>query len=309
MGVSRSGYYKWKQRKPSKRDITRSEMIAIVKATHEEHPSHGYRWTAAFIRINLKVEISDNYAYKCFRFLGIKSKTKHKEHRRPRKEKDRYPNLIFSTWETVDRPKQVIVSDMTSLKFWYFYFEVTFYFDVFTKEILSWRLAERRGSREQYVGGLTDVVALLKGHLEPTIIHTDQGSVYSSMAYNALIKDTNIIRSMSRAGKPTDNPVNEALNGWIKEELFMDFKLDECRSRDEVKDTLERYVRFYNEQRPCYAIGYDTPANYRRRYYKGELEQKNTFAKRVLTQESKFVQKRREKAVSEPVSTTENVTD
>ena len=163
MGVSRSGYYKWKQRKPSKRDITRSEMIAIVKATHEEHPSHGYRWTAAFIRINLKVEISDNYAYKCFRFLGIKSKTKHKEHHRPRKEKDRYPNLIFSTWETVDRPKQVIVSDMTSLKFWYFYFEVTFYFDVFTKEILSWRLAERRGSREQYVGGLTDVVALLKG--------------------------------------------------------------------------------------------------------------------------------------------------
>lgn len=309
MGVSRSGYYKWKQRKPSKRGITRSEMIAIVKATHEEHPSHGYRWTAAFIRINLKVEISDNYAYKCFRFLGIKSKTKHKEHRRPRKEKDRYPNLIFSTWETVDRPKQVIVSDMTSLKFWYFYFEVTFYFDVFTKEILSWRLAERRGSREQYVGGLTDVVALLKGHLEPTIIHTDQGSVYSSMAYNALIKDTNIIRSMSRAGKPTDNPVNEALNGWIKEELFMDFKLDECRSRDEVKDTLERYVRFYNEQRPCYAIGYDTPANYRRRYYKGELEQKNTFAKRVLTQEPKFVQKRREKAVSEPVSTTENVTD
>lgn len=309
MGVSRSGYYKWKQRKPSKRDITRSEMIAIVKATHEEHPSHGYRWTAAFIRINLKVEISDNYAYKCFRFLGIKSKTKHKEHRRPRKEKDRYPNLIFSTWETVDRPKQVIVSDMTSWKFWYFYFEVTFYFDVFTKEILSWRLAERRGSREQYVGGLTDVVALLKGHLEPTIIHTDQGSVYSSMAYNALIKDTNIIRSMSRAGKPTDNPVNEALNGWIKEELFMDFKLDECRSRDEVKDTLERYVRFYNEQRPCYAIGYDTPANYRRRYYKGELEQKNTFAKRVLTQEPKFVQKRREKAVSGPVSTTENVTD
>jgi len=37
------------------------------------------------------------------------------------------------------------------------------------------------------------------------------------MAYNELIKDTNIVRSMSRAGKPTDNPVNEALNGWIKE--------------------------------------------------------------------------------------------
>ena len=41
---------------------------------------------------------------------------------------------------------------------------------------------------------------------------------------------------MSRAGKPTDNPVNEALNGWIKEELFIDFRLEECRTRYAVKD-------------------------------------------------------------------------
>lgn len=142
------------------------------------------------------------------------------------------------------------------------------------KEILSWRLAERRGSREQYIGGLADIVEMLKGHTEPTIIHTDQGSVYASIAYNELIKDTNIVRSMSRAGKPTDNPVNESLNGWIKEELFMDFHIDNCRKREDVRNTLENYVRFYNEKRPCYAIGYDTPVNYRKRFYKGELEQK-----------------------------------
>ena len=84
------------------------------------------------------------------------------------------------------------------------------------------------------------------------------------MAYNDLIKDTNIIRSMSRAGKPTDNPVNEALNGRAKEELFMDFKIGECRSLDEAKSVLDRYVKFYNEQRPCYVVGYDTPVNYRK---------------------------------------------
>lgn len=38
---------------------------------------------------------------------------------------------------TKDRPRQVIVSDMTAFKFWVLYFEVTFYFDVFTKEILT----------------------------------------------------------------------------------------------------------------------------------------------------------------------------
>lgn len=72
---------------------------------------------------------------------------------------------------------------------------------------------------------------MLKGCKEPTILHTDQGSVYASVAYNELIRETNITRSMSRAGKPTDNPVNESLNGWIKEELFIDFKLNEYSDR------------------------------------------------------------------------------
>ena len=296
MCVSRAGYYKWKNREPSQRDVNREEMIEKVRSTHEKHKTHGYRWTAAFIRINMKITISDNYAYKCFRYLGIKAETKHQIHYRPRKEKDKYPNLIYSTWDTVDRPRQVIVSDMTAFRYWIFYFEVTFYFDVFTKEILTYRVAERRGSRDQYVDGLQDVVNLLKGCKDPTVLHTDQGSVYASIAYNELIKDTNIIRSMSRAGKPTDNPVNESLNGWIKEELIIDFKLEECRTRDAFKDVIAEYVKFYNEKRPCFALGYDTPANYRKRYYNGELPHKNTFESREPSPEPKFVKERRKNA-------------
>ena len=296
MDVSRSGYYKWLRRDPSDRDINREAMVEVVEEVHSEYPSHGYRWVAAYIRNTLRTKVSDNFVYKCFRYLGIKSETKHQPHYKPRKVKDRFPNLIFSTWETVDRPRQVVVSDMTAFKFWYFYFEITFYFDVFTKEILSWRLAERRGAREQYIDGLKDVISLLRGRTEPTVLHTDQGSVYASMAYNELIKDTLIVRSMSRAGKPTDNPVNEALNGWIKEELVIDFQIETLRSREDVRECIDKYVTFYNENRPCFAIGYDTPANYRRRYYKGELEVKDTFSKRQLSEVPKFVQKRRKEA-------------
>ena len=295
MGVSRAGYYKWKNRgKPAYED-KRQLVLALVTEVHTAHPSHGYRWVAAFIRINKKVEFSDNYVYKAFRYLGFKSETKHKEHSSPRKVKDKYPNLIYTTWDTVDRPRQVIVSDMTAFKFYWFYIEVTFYFDVFTKQILTWKMADRRGSRDQYIDGLEDVVKLLRGCKDPVILHTDQGSVYASIAYNDLIKEENIQRSMSRAGKPTDNPVNESLNGWIKEELFIDFHIDNCRSRDEFRDIITRYVTYYNKQRPCYAIGYDTPDNYYRRFQAGELEKKDTFSTRVLTEEPKFVQERKQK--------------
>ena len=47
MGVSRSGYYKWLKRKPTKRDINREQMIELVAKVHEEHKTHGYRWVAS----------------------------------------------------------------------------------------------------------------------------------------------------------------------------------------------------------------------------------------------------------------------
>lgn len=292
MEVSKSGYYKWLNRKSSEREVRRKEAVELVTKIHETHKTHGYRWTASFIRLNCSVRISDNFVYKIFRIYGLRAETKHRTKYRPRKIRDKYPNLIFTTWETVDRPKQVIVSDMTA--FWanYRYWELTMYFDVFTKQILSWSLSYKRGDRKTYINGLKNVLQILNGipsEENITVIHTDQGSVYASIAYNQLIKDPNIYRSMSRAGKPTDNPVNESLNGWIKEELFLDFNLDKS---DDVPKTISQYITFYNEMRPCYALGYDIPNHYEERYKNGELEMKDTFKNRVLTDVPKFVRQK-----------------
>jgi hypothetical protein len=95
MGVSRAGYYKWKKRgKPAYQD-KREQVIALVTKIHTEHPSHGYRWVAAFIQINEGVSFSDNYVYKAFRFLGFQSETKHKEHSRPRKVRKNVSGVYF----------------------------------------------------------------------------------------------------------------------------------------------------------------------------------------------------------------------
>lgn len=95
---------------------------------------------------------------------------------------------------------------------------------------------------------------------EPIILHTDQGSVYSSTSYNNLLNEFNIQRSMSRAGTPTDNPINESLNGWIKEELFIDFDL---KHSNDIPNLIKLYINYYNNERPSYALNYKTPIQFK----------------------------------------------
>ena len=89
-----------------------------------------------------------------------------------------------------------------------------------------------------------------------TILHSDQGSVYASRAFQNAHKQYNIIRSMSRAKAPTDNPIIEALNGWMKNELYIDFNL---RNTKDIPITIADYVTYFNNERLAYRLKYKTP--------------------------------------------------
>ena len=86
--------------------------------------------------------------------------------------------------------------------------------DLWNNEILSHSLSAKRGDRMTYINGLQSILEL-KGIGSPLkmILHTDQGTVYASKAFNELLPAYNIERSMSRAGTPTDNGAMEAING------------------------------------------------------------------------------------------------
>ena len=73
-----------------------------------------------------------------------------------------------------------------------------------------------------------------------------------------------ITRSMSRAGTPTDNAAMEAINGWVKAELFMDLHVTGDRP---VQEEVDDYIVFFNELRPAYALHYLTPKQYRESYF------------------------------------------
>jgi len=264
--------------------------LDLVRVTHEKHSTHGYRWVHAYLVRENGITVSAEYIRQAFRFLGIESKTKHKARLNPRKPRGPYQNLIFNTWETVDRPRQVIVSDMTAFWTSFRYYELTLYFDVFTKQILGRGITRKRGWPEIYYDGLKQALSKLEGNRdEPIVFHTDQGSVYTSMDYNRIIKDHNLVRSYSRVGKPTDNPVSESLNGWIKEELFIDFKVYDA---DNPIAVVDEYIEYYNTKRPSYSLGYDTPDNFYRRFMDGEIERKDTFKDRVLDETPKHLREK-----------------
>ena len=135
--------------------------------------------------------------------------------------------------------------------------------DLWNNEILTYALSAKKGDKMTYIKGLNSLIELKKMNPDiEMILHTDQGSVYSSKEFNEVLPLFNITRSMSRAGTPTDNAAMESINGWIKTEMKLDFHL----IGDDIEREIEEYIKFYNEERPAYALNYLTPKQYRTVY-------------------------------------------
>ena len=238
MDVNRSGFYKWKKRleHPSERLKTFVSNIMLFKEYHARYPSHGYRWLNAKIRLDTGLILSDQYAHKCCKTAGIVSVSKHYRYKKPGDPFKVCPNLLM-TGISLDGPLQCVASDMTAFYLKGVYYELTLYMDLWNNEILTYSLSQKRGDRMTYIDGRDGLITLKKAHPElETILHTDQGSVYASKSFNELLPLYNIIHSMSRAGTPTDNAAMEAINGWIKAEVFNDFHLTGKAEQEKAED-------------------------------------------------------------------------
>ena len=265
MGITRSSFYAWKKKlaNPSERTKQFINHITLFREYHLKYPSHGYRWLNAKIRLDTGIEMSDTHAHKCCKAAGIKSKAKRCRYRKPGDPYRIYPNLLLSGLQ-IDGPLQCIVSDMTAFYVKGIYYELTLYMDLWNNEILAHSLSAKRGDRMTYISGLEDLIEIKIQHPEYNmILHSDQGSVYSSKAFNDLLPAYGITHSMSRAGTPTDNAAMEAINGWIKAEMFTDMHITGERP---VEQEIDEYIIFFNEQRPAYSLGYLTPKQYRESY-------------------------------------------
>lgn len=260
--IKRSGFYAWRKRKGSRNrhEIFRDSLLPQIVRVHKKHPSYGYHDIASVIRKQSEYIFSDNLIHKICKQEGIKSKVKHYQKKREPKEKRIYENLIQGNWRT-ERPVQKLVSDMTVLKVGNKNYEWCYVMDIYNHAIIASSISDRRGDTRIYHDCMKQVLDEIKkkGYTHPIYYHTDQGSVYTSRAHYEAHKEYTILRSMSRAGTPTDNAVIEAMNGWIKAEIKVDYNVGEWKSIDAF---IKWYVHYYNHERPMSVLGYMSPVEY-----------------------------------------------
>lgn len=266
MGVSKSGYYKWKSRKGklNRYEQDRQLLTKLLDEQHRKHPSHGYHMLAQAVFEETGWVFSHNLAHKCCKDAGIRSKArKYRYKKKKGKEHILFPNVVNGNWNAT-RPIEIVVSDMTIFRSNGKNWEWTLLVDTFNNEILAHQATPVQGSNKPYYHCL-EVLNRLAGkkneeQTPQVVLHTDQGSVYSSQAFQQAHEQYNILRSMSKVGTPTDNAIIEALNGWIKEELYLDFGL---MTAENVPKLLDEYVYYFNNKRPAAALGYKSPVQYK----------------------------------------------
>jgi len=262
MRVNRSGYYKWRARKGSINRYEQDRIILteLLKEHHTRFKSYGYHRLAKAVRKQTGWIFSDNLAHKCCKEANIWSKArKNKRRKTIGGEHISYPNFIKGNWNA-KKPLEIVVSDMTHIKHKGCSYELTFMLDTFNNEIISHHISSQIGDIKPYYKCLEDLKTKIKEKTAQVVLHTDQGAVYSSRAFRKAHENYNIIRSMSRVATPTDNPIIESINGWIKEEMKLDFDFDKAENFESFVDD---YMYYYNNDRPAYALNYKTPIQYK----------------------------------------------
>ena len=176
-----------------------------------------------------------------------------------------FPNYILAELNPL-RPFQLVVSDMTS--FWAnsHYYELTLFMDLFNNEIIAYPLSNKKGDPNSYHLGLARLISKKEEHYKDLemIFHSNQGSVYSSKKFNKSLALYNIIHSMSKPGKPTENGTMEAINGQIKEVLFIDFNINDS---NDIFEEIEIYICYFNFESLQSALNYLTPIQFKQLYY------------------------------------------
>ena len=257
LGVSKSGYYAWRSRGESKRDLTRRLVDVRVKATFED--SHGRSGSLKIARA-LTAQghaTSRRRAADSMRRQGLVSKVRRKfivttasSHRL-----SPAPNLLNRAFD-VDTPNTVWVSDITYLSSRSGWLYLVVFIDLFSRRVVGWQVSDSL-AHEMVLTALECAVYRRRPG-SGLLIHSDRGVQYCCDGFREAIGKHQFIQSMSRKGNCWDNAVAESFFRTLKTEWAYHVELVDL---EHAKCELFEYIeRFYNHQRLHATLDYLSPA-------------------------------------------------
>lgn len=243
LGVSYSGYYKWRQRQQQPdRDAFLSEVIR--ERFRSSNNSAGYRQITMQLAVHYGLVVNHKAVYRIMRKLGIQSVSRQ---RRPYTHYSdaihRYENILNRDF-TAEKPNQKWVTDIT-----YIHTKQGVVYLSAIKDLYDGFIVGYRMGTEQTVNLVTMTIqdAVKKEKVAGGLaLHSDQGFQYTSHAYFRLTQDYDITPSMSRRGNCLDNACMENFFGMLKSEWVQRHKF---AALDEARAAVEEYIHYYNYER------------------------------------------------------------
>ena len=260
LGVSRSGYYAWRDRPAGARAERRAALAAKARAVHEANRRvYGSpRVHAALVASGERV--CENTVAKVMRGQQIRAKTARKfvprttdgSHDRP--VADNVLNRRFDA-TLPDRKWAADVTYVPTGQGWLYLAGVI---DLCSRKLVGWSMAEHM--RTDLVADALAMAIARRSPAAGLLHHSDRGVQYASDAYQALLAENGIACSMSGKGDCYDNAVMESFWGTLKAELV---NHERYATRDEARASIFEYVEvFYNRHRLHSSLGYVSPEQF-----------------------------------------------
>jgi len=266
--VTRSGYYAWLRRSPSKHTQEDARLKLEIKAAHKRtRESCGPERLQSDLADNgVKVgvcrikRLRKEMGVRCKQVKKFKATTNSK-HSLPVAE-----NLLNRNFK-VSAPDKVYVSDITYIPTDEGWLYLAGHKDLCSGRLVGYAMAERM-TKNLVCESLLKAVTL-KRPAKGLINHSDRGSQYCSSDYSALLKKCGMLPSMSGKGNCYDNAPMESFWGTLKQELVYHQRY---RTRQEARESITEYIEvFYNRQRRQAKLGFLSPVAFEHKFYARDL--------------------------------------
>ena len=265
--VSKSGYYRWlKLGKPIRYSFDDKLADMIEEIFYETYK--GYRFIRDEIIRRYGVIFNDKTIYKYMKVLGLSSPIRKKKYncctKQDPNEKARIvcDNYLARNF-TASRPLEKLVTDVSYIYSQEGRMYLSVIKDLYDNSILAYTIS--RFNDLKLV--MDNVYQVINNNWNPTnmcILHSDQGFQYTNIEYIRYLDEYGVTISHSRKANCYDNACCENFFGHLKSEC-LELK-DIPKTNDELITMVNKYIHFYNYERPQRKLKGMTPIEYRQSY-------------------------------------------